>query len=178
MIVTSPRGTRISGLLAVVLRPLLAGCASAYSDPDGIPVVVRPNAIYPSLAQIAGALLPCLALLALSGCGTIAAAPDNQPAVFQKGRVAPETYLSSVIVKRDGCHPYGTACTKAGPLGAIIFLPRVQGTPEWLYEVFAHELCHAVAGVQGKHGKTDPCHNEDGGAIHVNPAELAGYRPR
>src|SRR3990172_7019696 len=122
MIVTSPRGTRISRLLAVVLRPLLAGCASAYSDPDGIPVVVRPNAIYPSLAQIAGALLPCLAMLALSGCGTIAAAPDNQPAVFQKGRVAPETYLSSVIVKRDGCHPYGTACTKAGPLGAIIFL--------------------------------------------------------
>jgi hypothetical protein len=63
-------------------------------------------------------------------------------------------------------------------LGAIIFLPRVQGTPEWLYEAFAHELCHAVAGVQGKHGKADPCHNEDGGAIHVNQAELAGYRPR
>jgi hypothetical protein len=121
----------------------------------------------------------CLALLALSGCGTIAARPDNQPAVFQKGRIAPQTYLSSVIVGgRDGCRPFGTACTIAGPLGAIIFLPRVQGAPEWLYEVFAHELCHAVAGVQGKRGTADPCHGEDGGAIHVNAAELAGFRPR
>src|SRR3990172_9081062 len=111
MIVTSPRGTRISRLLAVVLRPLLAGCASAYSDPDGIPVVVRPNAIYPSLAQIAGVLLPCLVLLALSGCGTIATEPGEKPVVFQKGRIAAGTYLSSVVVREDGCQPFGTACT-------------------------------------------------------------------
>jgi hypothetical protein len=122
-------------------------------------------------------LLPCLALLALSGCSTVAAGPDKQPTVFQKGRVAPETYLSSVVVRPDGCHPYGSACTIAGPKGAIIFLPRVQGVPAWLYEAFAHELCHAVAGVQGKRGEADPCHSEDGGAIHVPPAELAGFRP-
>jgi uncharacterized protein YceK len=178
MIATSGHGTKISRLLAVVFPPLLAGCASAYSGPDGIRVVVRRNAIYPSLAWDARALLLCLALLALSGCGTIAAEPDEKPAVFQKGRIAPGTYLSSVIVRQNGCQPFGTACTKAGPLGAIIFLPRVQGTPEWLYEAFAHELCHAVAGVQGKHGKADPCHNEDGGAIHVNAAELTSFRPR
>ncbi len=180
MIVTSRRGTRISRLLAVVLRPLLAGRGSASSGPGGIRVVVRRDAIYPSLAWNAGVLLPCLALLALalSGCGTIAAEPGEKPVVFQKGRIAAGTYLSSVVVREDGCQPFGTACTKAGSLGAVIFLPRVQGTPGWLYEVFAHELCHAVAGVQGKHGKADPCHNEDGGAIHVNPAELAGYRPR
>jgi hypothetical protein len=129
-------------------------------------------------ASNAWILLPCLALLALSGCGTIAAGPDNQPTVFQKGRIGPQTYLSSVIVGRDGCRPFGSACTIAGPLGAIIFLPRVQGTPEWLYEVFAHELCHAVAGVQGKRDGADPCHGEDGGAIHVNAAELGGFRPR
>jgi hypothetical protein len=128
-------------------------------------------------ARNAWTLLPCLALLALSACGTIAAGTDNQPTVFQKGRVAPETYLSSVIVGRDGCHPYGSACTIAGPLGAIIFLPRVQGTPDWLYEVFAHELCHAVAGVQGKRGEADPCHEEDSGTIRVNAADLAGFRP-
>lgn len=123
-------------------------------------------------------LLPCLALLALSGCGTIAAGPDKQPTVFQKGWIAPDTYLSRVIVRSDGCQPFGAACTKAGPLGAIILLPRVEGAPEWLYEAFAHELCHAVAGVQGKHGKADPCHNEDGGVIHVNAAELTHFRPR
>jgi hypothetical protein len=128
-------------------------------------------------ARNAWTLLPCLALLALSGCGTIAAGPDKQPTVFQKGRIAPETYLSSVIVRQDGCRPYGSACTIAGPKGAIIFLPRVQGTPDWLYEVFAHELCHAVAGVQGKRGEADPCHSEDVGAIHVPAADLAGFRP-
>lgn len=122
-------------------------------------------------------LLPCLALLALSGCSTVAAGPDKQPTVIQKGRVAPDTYLSSVIVGQDGCRPYGSACTVAGPKGAIIFLPRVQGVPQWLYEVFAHELCHAVAGVQGKRGEADPCHSEDGGTIQVNAAELAGVRP-
>ncbi len=178
MSATSGRGTRISRLLAVVFPPLLAGRARASSGPDGTRVVVRPTAISPALTWIARALLPCLALLALSGCGTIAADPGNRPAVFQKGRIAADTYLSTVVVREDGCQPFGTACTKAGPLGAIIYLPRIQGTPEWLYEVIAHELCHAVAAVQGKRGKADPCHNEDGGTIHVNAAELAGYRPR
>ena len=140
--------------------------------------IARPS----GTAWKAWCLLPGLALLALSGCGTIAtgpvktALPDNPPTVFQKGRVAPETYLSSVIVGQGGCHPYGSACTIAGPKGAIIFLPRVQGAPEWLYEVFAHELCHAVAGVQGKRGDADPCHGDDGGVIKVNAAELAGSR--
>ena len=129
-------------------------------------------------ARKAWPLLPCLVLLALSGCGTIASPASNQPAVFQKGRIGPETFLSSVIVGQNGCRPFGTACTVAGPKGAIIFLPRVQGTPEWLYEVFAHELCHAVAGVQGKGGATDPCHDEDGGTILVKAAELTGLRPR
>lgn len=178
MIATSGRGTRISRFRAAVFSPLLAGRGGASTGPDGNRVVARRDAIYPSLAWSVGVLLPCLALLALSGCGTIAADPGEKPVVFQKGRIAAGTYLSSVVVREDGCQPFGTACTKAGPLGAVIFLPRVQGTPGWLYEVFAHELCHAVAGVQGKHGKADPCHNEDGGAIHVNPAELAGYRPR
>jgi hypothetical protein len=34
-----------------------------------------------------------------------------------------------------------------------------------------------VAGVQGKRGEADPCHGEDGGAIRVNAADLAGFRP-
>ena len=62
---------------------------------DGMP---RQIATPSRTAWKAWPLLPCLALLAFSGCGTIAAGPDNQTALIQKGRIAPQTYLSSVIV--------------------------------------------------------------------------------
>jgi hypothetical protein len=46
MDVTSTRGMKISRLLAVALPLLLAGCTSGFSGPDGMRVVVKPNAIY------------------------------------------------------------------------------------------------------------------------------------
>ncbi len=121
-------------------------------------------------------------LLVFSGCASAgpSAQSAGQPLVFQKGQIAPQSYLSSVIVVKGGCQPFGAACTIAGPTGATIILPRTEGMPEWLYEVFAHEMCHALAGVKGHTGKADPCHNEDGGVIHAHAAQvdLTSFRPR
>jgi hypothetical protein len=61
MIATSRRGTRISRLLAVALPLLLAGCTSAYSGPEGMRVVVRPNAIYVVMPGPAAARTMCVA---------------------------------------------------------------------------------------------------------------------
>jgi hypothetical protein len=61
MIATSRRGTRISRLLAVAFPLLLAGCTSAYSGPDGIRVVVRPNAIYMVVPGPVAARTTCVA---------------------------------------------------------------------------------------------------------------------
>ena len=121
-------------------------------------------------------------LLVFSGCASAGPSAQSvgQPLVFQKGQVAPQSFLSSVIVVKGGCQPFGAACTISGPTGATIILPRTEGMPEWLYEVFAHEMCHALAGVKGHTGKADPCHNEDGGVIraHAAQVDLTSFRPR
>ncbi len=126
-------------------------------------------------------LLLVLGLVVFSGCAATQSLgePAGRPMVFQKGQTAPQAYLSSVIVLKGGCQPFGTACTIAGPTGATIILPRAEGMPDWLYEVFAHELCHAVAGVQGLKGTADPCHSEDGGVIRAQAqVDLTSFRPR
>ena len=61
MIATSRPGTRIFRLLAAALPLLLAGCTSAYSGPDGMRVVVRPNAIYVVMPGPAAARTMCVA---------------------------------------------------------------------------------------------------------------------
>ena len=92
-------------------------------------------------------------LLVFSGCASAGPSAQSvgQPLVFQKGQIAPQSYLSSVIVVKGGCQPFGAACTISGPTGATIILPRTEGMPEWLYEVFAHEMCHALAEIGRAH---------------------------
>lgn len=58
---TSKRDTRIFRLLAMALPLLLSGCASAYSGPDGMRVVVRPNAIYMVMPGPVAARTMCVA---------------------------------------------------------------------------------------------------------------------
>jgi len=101
--------------------------------------------------------------LALAGCasGYSVAAPFEE--TYKKGETSPNVFLSTVIVRPDGCAPLGTACTMAGPRGAVVIVPFSAETPSWMYEMFAHELCHAVAAV--KELRPDPCHQEDHGKI-------------
>ena len=138
-------------------------------------MAIHPTAAIRQRAPAGRALILTLALLALSGCA--ASIEGGKPAVYQKGEIAPHAYLSSIVVLKEGCKPYGAACTIASPSGATVILPRIDGAPEWVYEVFAHELCHAVAGVRGLKGEADPCHDEDGGVIRVS-AQSAGWAAR
>jgi hypothetical protein len=61
MIATSRLGTRITRFLAVAFPLLLAGCTSAYSGPEGMRVVVRPNAIYMVVPGPVAARATCVA---------------------------------------------------------------------------------------------------------------------
>ncbi len=46
-------------------------------------------------------------LLVFSGCASAGPSAQSvgQPLVFQKGQIAPQSYLSSVIVVKGGCQP-------------------------------------------------------------------------
>lgn len=101
--------------------------------------------------------------LALAGCASGFSGGAPMEETYQKGETAPNVFLSTVIVRPGGCAPFGTACTMAGPGGAILIVPLSTETPAWIYEMFAHEICHVVATV--KQLGNDPCHLEDGGTI-------------
>ena len=105
MIATSGRGTRISRLLAVVFPSLLAGCASAYSGPDGIRVVVRRNAIYMVMPGPAATRTMCVAAgMRASGLDRPMLAAAGEPTVSDRGAAAAgcRGLVRSVIVCADG----------------------------------------------------------------------------
>jgi hypothetical protein len=105
-------------------------------------------------------------LLAAAGAltgGCALAGPT--PLVFRHGQVAPGRYLTTVVVTPEGCRGTGQACTTSTKGLVEVVLPRDPETETWVYEAFAHELCHVVAGLQGLVGAADPCHNEDGGRM-------------
>jgi hypothetical protein len=105
---------------------------------------------------------PALALLAglVGGCAT----GDGATTVFRHGAVAPGRYLSTVIVTPGGCQG-GGSCTVYREGTVEVTLPRNADTEAWVYEAYAHELCHVVAGLHRLVGPADPCHNEDGGRM-------------
>jgi len=114
-----------------------------------------------------GILTPLLGAMIL-GC-----ASDGIPIdIYKKGQTSPNVYLSTVIVRPGGCAPFGAACTLAGPGGAVLIVPFDQQTPRWMYEIFAHEMCHVVAGVQELRG--NPCHREDHGSITMRRIDAGG----
>lgn len=114
-----------------------------------------------------GMLTPLLGALVV-GCVSNGVPID----IYQKGQTSPNVYLSTVIVRPGGCAPFGAACTLAGPGGAVLIVPFDQLTPRWMYEIFAHEMCHVVAAVQALGG--DPCHREDHGKISVQRTGAGG----
>ena len=120
--------------------------------------------------------------LGLSGCasglsggtvtgGNVAGKAPAQE-TYRKGEISPNVYLSTVIVRPDGCAPHGTACTMMGPGGVLLIVPLREEAPSWMYEMFAHEICHVVAKV--KEIRPDPCHREDGGQIRANGGRKMG----
>jgi len=110
-------------------------------------------------------LLPLLVALLFVGCVS-GAAPGGAPmAIYQRGETSPSVFLSTVIVQPEGCAPLGLACTVAGPEGAVVIVPLTEGVPAWMYEIFAHELCHVVAAARQL--RNDPCHKEDDGKVDV-----------
>ena len=58
---TSRCGRRTLRLVAAALPLLLVGCTSAYSGPDGMRVVVKPNAIYMVVQGPVAARATCVA---------------------------------------------------------------------------------------------------------------------
>lgn len=110
-------------------------------------------------------LVRLLVALLFVGCAS-GGAPGRAPmAIYQKGETSPNVFLSTVIVRPQGCAPFGLACTVAGPAGAVLIVPLTEGMPVWMYEVFAHEMCHVVAAAREL--RQNPCHNEDDGKIDV-----------
>jgi len=121
-----------------------------------------------------GGLLPLLFGLLLFGLLLVGCASGGAPGggtgggpmdIYQKGETSPNVFLSTVIVRPKGCAPFGLACTMAGPGGAVVIVPLTEGIPAWMYEVFAHEMCHVVAGA--REFRNDPCHQEDNGKVEV-----------
>jgi len=110
-------------------------------------------------------LLPLLVAALVVGCASGGAPGGVQTDIYQKGETSPNVFLSTVIVRPQGCAPFGLACTMAGPAGAVLIVPHTEQMPAWMYEVFAHEMCHVVAAVREL--RTDPCHAEDDGKIKV-----------
>lgn len=115
-------------------------------------------------------LLPLLGALLFVGCASGSAphgAPGGAPMdIYQKGETSPNVFLSTVIVRPQGCAPFGLACTMAGPAGAVLIVPLTEQIPAWMYEVFAHEMCHVVVAVREL--RYNPCHKEDDGKIKVH----------
>ncbi len=110
-------------------------------------------------------LLPLLMGLLFVGCAS-SVTPRGVPAdIYQKGETSPNVFLSTVIVRPQGCAPFGLACTMAGPGGAVLIVPLNEQMPAWMYEVFAHEMCHVVAAVREL--RQNPCHKEDDGKVEV-----------
>jgi hypothetical protein len=110
-------------------------------------------------------LLPLLVALLFVGCAS-GGIPGGAPMeIYQKGETSPNIFLSTVIVRPQGCAPFGVACTMAGPAGAVLIVPLTEGMPAWMYEVFAHEMCHVVAAAREL--RQNPCHKEDDGKIDV-----------
>ena len=113
--------------------------------------------------------LPLLVGLLFVGCASVGA-PAGAPSgatmgIYQKGETSPNVFLSTVIVRPQGCAPFGLACTMAGPAGAVLIVPLTEGMPAWMYEVFAHEMCHVVAAAREL--RNEPCHKEDDGKVMV-----------
>lgn len=110
-------------------------------------------------------LLPLLGMWLFVGCASGAAPRGAAMEMYQKGETSPNVFLSTVIVRPEGCAPFGVACTMAGPGGAVLIMPFTEHIPGWMYEVFAHEMCHVVVAVREL--PRDPCHTEDDGKIRV-----------
>jgi hypothetical protein len=104
--------------------------------------------------------------LALAGCASGFSVAGPLEETYQKGETSPDVFLSTVIVRPGGCAPVGAACTMAGPRGAVVIVPFSPETPGWMYEMFAHEICHVVAAVREL--QPDPCHQEDHGKIVIH----------
>ena len=110
--------------------------------------------------------------LALVGCASGFSGGTPMEETYRKGETSSNVFLSTVIVRPDGCAPHGTACTMTGPLGVVLVVPFREETPSWMYEMFAHEICHVVAAV--KDIQPDPCHREDGGQIRADRGRRLG----
>lgn len=125
-------------------------------------------------AALAAALAGGCALA--GGAGGLAGAP----LVFKRGEVEPGRYLVTVVVTREGCSAGEGACTTYDNGTVHAILPRSPDTDDWVYEAYAHELCHVVAGLRGMIGAADPCHKEDGGRMHAvrGPFRGSANRPR
>lgn len=124
-----------------------------------------------------GGLLRLLVGFLFVGCAS-GGIPGGAPMdIYQKGETSPNIFLATVIVRPEGCAPFGLACTMAGPAGAVLIVPRTEGMPAWMYEVFAHELCHVVAAAREL--RNEPCHHEDDGKVEVRRIGSQGpYYPR
>jgi hypothetical protein len=105
----------------------------------------------------------------LAGCAT----GDGGTTVFRHGAVAPGRYLSTVIVTPGGCRGDGSSCTVYRDGIVEVTLPRNPDTEAWVYEAYAHELCHVIAGLHRLVGTADPCHNEDGGRMRSHSPHQA-----
>ena len=121
--------------------------------------------------------LPLLLALLVVGCAS-GGIPGGAPMeIYQKGETSPHVFLATVIVRAQGCAPFGVACTMAGPAGAVLIVPLTEGMPAWMYEVFAHEMCHVVAAAREL--RNEPCHQEDDGKVEVRRIGPQGpYYPR
>jgi len=111
-------------------------------------------------------VLPLLMALLFVGCASGGAPAGGPMEIYQKGEISPNVFLSTVIVRPQGCAPFGLACTMAGPAGAVLIVPLTEKIPPWMYEIFAHEMCHVVVAVREL--RNDPCHKEDDGKIAVH----------
>jgi len=100
--------------------------------------------------------------------------------VFQKGQIAPQSYLSSVIVVKGGCQPFGAACTIAGPTGATIILPRTEGSAGVALRGLRATRCATPGRGEGAPGKADPATMKTAGVIraHAAQVDLTSFRPR
>lgn len=106
MSATSKPGTVVPRLMAVALPLLLAGCTSAFSGPDGMRVVVRPNTIYVVMPGPVEVRAMCVA------AGMQAPGPDRrmlaeggEPTLSDAAAVATagcQGQMRSVIVCADG----------------------------------------------------------------------------
>jgi hypothetical protein len=124
-----------------------------------------------------------LAALAASGCAVAQGAldgPGGGPLVYRRGEIAPGRYLVTVVVGADQCRAAAGPCTTSDDGTVRVALSRVPQVEDWVYEAYAHELCHVVAGLHALVGPLDPCHKEDGGRMHATrgPFRRVATSPR